>query len=67
MCSQSIYYSTLIEQQRKRAEYASKSKNTDRKRIMAIVISKLWMYIYRNQQAIRQGRMNQDETGRHSI
>ena len=25
------------------------------------------MYIYRNQQAIRQERINQDETGRHSI
>ena len=34
---------------------------------MAIDISKLWMYIYRNQQVIRQERINQDETGRHSI
>jgi len=67
MCLQSIYYSTLIEQQIKRDEYASKSKNTDRKRIMAVDISKLWMHIYRNQQAIKQGRMNQDETGKHGI
>ena len=37
-----------MEQQKKRAKHINKSKDTDKKRIIAIDIGRLWMHIHKN-------------------